>query len=104
MNAPGGLVLRNKKFSYGHGFGFGTGWLPWPVQHVIGKYWNRFACRVWGHDWLPDFSTATWWPEPCHCEEPYRSYPEHQQEHEQPHNWTHRLCTACSTRQEHADA
>ena len=59
-----GIVIHHHKttgpkLAYVWRHGFGHRWLPYIAQHTIVSVWNAVACRIWGHDWFPDFDDAT---------------------------------------------
>ena len=54
-----GLVRHGHHLVWGHKHGFGRRWLPDIAKRASVHTWNTLACRVWGHDWFPDFETAT---------------------------------------------
>jgi hypothetical protein len=45
-----GIVRKRHHLLWGVKHGFGYRWLPYPIKRVIVKIWNRFSCRIWGHE------------------------------------------------------
>lgn len=50
---PNGVTaLRHGYLGYGMCSGFGHGWLPEAIQHVIVSAWNHVVCFANGHDFI----------------------------------------------------
>jgi hypothetical protein len=94
-----GLVLdKRHRFVYGWHHGFGHHWLPHRMQRIISHGWNWSVCRLFGHEWMPDFNTAVWSKLPCKCPPEHAMQPGHCPEHTLPHDWTQDVCSYCSLR------
>lgn len=83
-----GLAFHQHKLVYAWHAGR-LGWLPYRYQKVIVHLWNPLACRIWGHDWIPDFD-ETGPPIKETDEAVWYDW----------NNVTHRECTACLAREE----
>jgi hypothetical protein len=49
-----GLVLYDKKLCYGSKHGYFM-WMPMPLKRRIVAAWNFIVCRIYEHDWIPEF-------------------------------------------------
>lgn len=50
-----GLVTHDHRLLWGWKHGFGRGWVPHRILHTVVAVWNPIACRIWDHDWHPDW-------------------------------------------------
>lgn len=56
-----GLCVHHGKHSlcWGWHHGFGRGWMPAALMRTIVHLWNPVACRIDGHNWMPDIGEIT---------------------------------------------